>query len=233
MAAARHLVVVATTDPATTDDLADHLRDEFAVRTAYGADALLASLDDEVDVVLVGGDLDVSRGRLRERADRAGWQIGLLTGVPAGAGGASEPEDAARAADSRRRDSSFADAVVPGGVTDDEDTGSATALTEQVEWLARRARYRKRLEEFYKIAEQYAELAVEVDSGACSGGWRDRTGEPPAERGDGDEESDEQTLARLEHHLDRLRADLADTYERLDHTSVFDVALDDPPDDVN
>ncbi|MFB6140195.1 MAG: hypothetical protein ABEJ26_07145 [Halosimplex sp.] len=71
------------------------------------------------------------------------------------------------------------------------------AARETVDRLATRARYRDRLEEFYDLAEQRAAL-------------------------DSDEES---AVDRLDRHLDRLRRDLNDGFDRLDGPDAFEAAL--------
>lgn len=185
MATARHLVVVAGADPAETDTLAAELRDAVAVRTAYSVDGLLASLDHEVDAVLVDPDLSgfsVSSSLTRIRAGTADCQVGLLT---------DEPLDAERAV------SEGIDACL--GRHDDE-------IREVVEWLAIRAQYRKRLDEYYATAQEYAQLSVE-------------DGSP------GEVESVEAALLRLERRLEALCSDLRAACERLDGESVFDAAL--------
>lgn len=172
MAPARHLVVVAGAEPAATDALAAALRDDGTVRTAYSVDALFESLDEEVDVVLVDdalADGSVEPLLADLRSHESDVQVGVI---------ADDPE---------RGDRSSADAVVG------RDT---EAVAETVEWLAARARYRRRLEEFYALAEERAARSDE-----------------------------EESLARLDHQIDRLRRDLDERFRRLDDTSAFDAAL--------
>lgn len=134
MAAVRHLVVVASAEPSTTDALADFLRDAFTVRTAYSTDEVLDRLDPDVDVVLVDPDLpgrgvDAVREALADRD--LNCQVGLLT------------------ADSRDCAGAGAGAVVSPAEPGPE-------VRERVERLATRAHYRKTLEEYYELAQTSA-----------------------------------------------------------------------------
>ncbi|ELZ27606.1 response regulator [Halosimplex carlsbadense 2-9-1] len=178
MASERHLVVVAGAEPAATDALASALRDDGTVRTAYSAEALRESLDAEVDVVLV--DVELVDGPLDAlltdiRAREFDCQVGVS---------APEPERTAAGTDTA------VDAVVG---------REPVAVRETVQWLAARARYRARLEEFYDLAERRATLA--------------------------DDEGDESAFDRLDRQLDRLRRDLGEMFDGLDDTSAFDAAL--------
>jgi len=178
MPSARHLVVVAGAEPAATDALASALRDDGTVRTAYSADALRESLDAAVDVVLVDvelvdGPIDPLLADVRTR--EVDCQIGVST-----------PEPDLTTAET--------DAAVDAVVRRDP-----VAVRETVQWLAARARYRARLEEFYDLAERRATLADEGDGGTA--------------------------LDRLDRQLDRLRADLAEMFDGLDDASAFDAAL--------
>lgn len=134
MAAARHLVVVARADPATTDALADVLRETCAVRTAYSRADVLDRLDEEVDVVLL--DPDVETGAVsvvgEALADR---------GLPCQFGLLAEDSDA---------DADGVHAVVSPSAEDE-------ALRETVEWLATRAAYCRALDEYYDVALAVAE----------------------------------------------------------------------------
>ncbi|WP_436929328.1 hypothetical protein [Halosimplex halobium] len=175
MPPARHLVVVAGAEAAVTDALATALRDDGTVRTAYSADALRESLDAEVDVVLV--DIDLVDGPVDAlladvRAREFDCQVGVST---------PDPERTAAETDA-------ADAVVE---------RDRTAVRETVRWLARRARYRARLEEFYDLSERRAELT----------------------------DADDDARDRLDRQLDRLRRDLAELFDDLDEGSAFDAAL--------
>ncbi|WP_135366390.1 hypothetical protein [Halosimplex halophilum] len=177
MAPARHLVVVAGGEPAATDALATALRDDGTVRTAYSPDALRESLDAEVDVVLV--DVDLVDGPIDPlltdvRAREFDCQVGVST---------PDPE----------RTAAETDAAVDAVVERDR-----AAVRETVRWLAGRARYRARLEEFYDLSERRAELTGADDDAA-----RDR----------------------LDRQLDRLRRDLAELFDDLDEGSAFDAAL--------
>jgi len=204
MAAARHLVVVGGADADATDALADALRDEFAVRTAYSQADLLASLDDEVDVVLVDTRLpDLSADRLRDRirTDDLDCQVGVLTA-----------EEAETSTDARAR-AALADALVTPPSADDDEAWRAA-----VSRLAARAHYRKRLEEYYDVADEYAKLVVDTRS-------EDGPDGETAESAAGDEDVAAER-ERLADHLDRLRDDLEEAYDDLDVESVFDVAMD-------
>mgnify|MGYP000286002760 CR=1 FL=1 len=177
MASARHLVVVAGAEPAATDALASALRDDGTVRTAYSADALRESLDAEVDVVLVDAELvDGSLDSLLTdvRTREFDCQIGVTT---------ADPDDSVAL-------ETHVDTVVG---------REPEAVREAVQWLATRARYRGRLDEFYDLAERRASLA--------------------------DGERDQAALDRLDRQLDRLRRDLDDLSEDLGEDSVFDAAL--------
>lgn len=48
-----HVVLVADSDPAVTDDVAGLLRDNYTVRTAYTSETVLPSIDEDVSVVLL------------------------------------------------------------------------------------------------------------------------------------------------------------------------------------
>ncbi|MFC7193569.1 hypothetical protein ACFQL4_01195 [Halosimplex aquaticum] len=74
------------------------------------------------------------------------------------------------------------------------------AVRETVSRLAVRARYRKRLDEYYALAEERAALADDDEDATLE---RDR----------------------LDRRLDALRRDLADAYRRIDASSAFDAAL--------
>ncbi|QLH79582.1 response regulator transcription factor [Halosimplex rubrum] len=142
MPPARHLVVVAGAEPAATDALASALRDDGTVRTAYSADALRESLDEEVDVVLVDAELvDGSIDSLLTdvRAREFDCQVGVSV------------SDSGRTA----VETDTVDAVV---------RRDPVAVRETVQWLAARARYRAGLEEFYDLAERRAALADEEDA---------------------------------------------------------------------
>lgn len=136
MASARHLVVVAHTEPAAVDELADDLRAEYTVRTAYDAETLVETLDDGVDVVLVDPALpDVGLRGLRERrrTDELCYGIGALTAF----GRPSEP--------------AAVDAVV-------EPSARNAVLRDAVELLAEQATYRRLLNRYYAVASERAAL---------------------------------------------------------------------------
>jgi hypothetical protein len=220
MTATRSLVVVATAEADVTDDLAETLRDRFTVRTAYSADGLLASLDPEVDVVLVDRDLSgdplrALRARSRERTGR--WKVGLLTDDPDTGPPDSGDEEPAVAG---------VDAVVPTA-----GAASESAVRDAVDDLVRQARYRKRLEEYYAVAEEYADLMT-GGSDDADDGESDPLAEPAETRDaatdDGDREAERDRLERL---LERLQSDLAAAFERLNDQSVFEAALDEPDPD--
>lgn len=177
MNSARHLVVVASAEPTVTDALAAALRDDGTVRTAYSTETLLESLDAEVDVVVIDSDLpdgplDQLLADVREQEHDC--QVAVLAERPA-------------ATESR--------AAVDAFVRRDE-----AAVRETVEWLAARARYRQRLDEYYELAEERAAMADES-------------------------EEEGERLDRIERQLDALRRDLAAGFRRLDDESVFDAAL--------
>lgn len=219
MTTARHLVVVAGAESAATDGLVSDLRAEFAVRTAYDRESLTASLDDEVDVVVVDDDLpdcspEAVRTHVRERD--LDCQVGVLIDRSA-----AEPPGERPAVDGYVR-------------RGDDDP------TDPVERLALRAHYRKRLSEFYELAEEYADLSIDAErreAGERGDGAVESDGdEADAATGEGTDaatggETDVAAeLDRMERYLDRLRSDLEATFERLDDESVFDVALDRPDD---
>lgn len=181
----RYLVIAAGADPTATDDLAATLRDAATVRTAYDDAALADSLDEEVDVVLVDpGPAGVSLERLSTELRERGLvcQVGALAADPAPA-----------------TDSPAVDAHVS------RDDGE---IRDAVDRLGTRARYRKRLDEYYALA---AERAEHSDGAAGAAAARERE--------------------RLDRHLERLRRDLEEAYRRLDTESVFEVALSRTPDD--
>jgi len=223
MTAARSLVVVASVEPDVTDDLAEALRDRFTVRTAYSADGLLASLDSEVDVLLVdrefpGLPLDALRDRKRERSAR--WQVGLLTDDPV-----TEPADSGESGPAVPG----VDAAVP-----TPGAASERAVRDAVDHLARRAQYQKRLEEYYAVAEEYAELTA--DGNDSSDAESDEADPDTGADGDPNPATDDGSEAErdcLERHLERLRSDLAETFQRLDDQSVFEAALDGPTVDAD
>lgn len=181
MNSGRYLVVVAGADAGAVDAMAAALRDDGAVRTAYSLEALLETVDDEVDVVLVdrglgGGPLDDVLDEIRARD--AGCQVALLD------------TDA-----DRDRWPCDSNSPIDAVVSWDED-----AVRETVSQLGARARYRRRLDEFYALAEERAALGDEAD-------------EATPERD------------RLDGQIERLRRDLEDEFRRIDDTSAFDAAL--------
>ena len=133
----RHLVIVGSEDPSTTDELAAVLRDTCTVRTAYSTPEVLDRLEPDVDVVLVDpglGEDSVETVRDAVAGRELDCQFGVLsTGT-----------------DDR---------------TDDDIQVSVAAserdFREQVEQLATRARYRKTLEEYYELVQASAELRAE------------------------------------------------------------------------
>ena len=140
MASARGAVIVGGATPDATDRLAEVLRAGFPVHTAYDGDAVLASLDDSVDVVLIDTRLaDLSLHSLYERRANSEpyFQIGLL------AASGETPQ--------------WIDAVIDPAVGADD-------LRQIADWLATRATYRKRLDTFYNLASKHASLADEEDS---------------------------------------------------------------------
>jgi len=129
------VVIVGDVNPSATDRCAASLRAAFVVHTAYDGDAVLDSLDESVDVVLVTPSLpEFSLHTLYQRrtAGEAYFQVGLLTD-------ASETPQ-------------WIDAVIDPAV-DADDLGRI------VRWLATRAIYRKRLDTFYDLASKHASLA--------------------------------------------------------------------------
>ncbi|MFB6188483.1 MAG: HalX domain-containing protein [Halapricum sp.] len=177
MATARPVVIVGAGDPAATDRLATHLRSNYVVHTAYDGDAVVDSLDESVDVVLVHVGLpDLSLHTLYERQIETdvSVQVGLLTTA------AETP--------------TWIDATIDPEIDDEE-------LTRIVDWLATRSTYRKKLDTFYDLASEHANLAS--------------TDEPAADP------------RELERRLDRLRTEIDDAVADLDDQSLFEVALDD------
>lgn len=146
MDAVRHLVVIAGADPDGVDALAAALRDDGTVRTAYSADALFESLDQEVDVVLVGDDLsDATEAVVTALAAREfAYQIGVLGAVP---------------------DESL---LGPHGPVDAVLAWDPEPVREPVRRLAARADYRKHLEEYYDLAEERASRLAREESAAES-----------------------------------------------------------------
>lgn len=182
MSSGRHLVVLAGADAEAVDALAATLRDDGAVRTAYDSAALVETLDEEVDVVLVDRDLD--DGPIDDvldavRAHGVDCQVAFL-GTDADRSRGTVDEEVS------------VDAVVDWG--EDKD-----AVRETVSQLAARVRYRRRLDEYYELAEKRASLA------------------------DGADETRERD--RLDRHVERLRRELADGFRRIDDVSAFDAAL--------
>lgn len=140
MASARGAVIVGGATPDATDRLAEVLRAGFPVHTTYDGDAVLGSLDDSVDVVLVDTRLaDLSLHSLYERRANSEpyFQIGLLTAS------AETPQ--------------WIDAVIDPSIGDED-------LRQVADWLATRAAYRKRLDTFYDLASKHASLANEDGS---------------------------------------------------------------------
>lgn len=140
MASARGVVIVGGATPDATDRFAEVLRADFAVHTAYEGDAVVESLDDSVDVVLVDTRLDdFSVHSLYERRASSDpyFQIGLLTTS------GETPQ--------------WIDAVIDPAIGDED-------LRHVVDWLAIRATYRKRLDTFYDLASKHASLADEEGS---------------------------------------------------------------------
>lgn len=188
MTSGRHLVALAGADAEAVDAMAAALRNDGAVRTAYGPAALLESLDDEVDVVLVDRDLgdepiDAVLEAVRDRS--AASQVALVE----------------RDSDRARRP--FADEHVDAVVPWDED-----AVREAVSRLAARAQYRRRLDEYYALAEARTSVVDEDD-------------EPSHLDGEGGTPDHD----RLERRMERLRRELADGFRRIDDASAFDAAL--------
>lgn len=182
MSSGRHLVVLAGADAEAVDALAATLRDDGTVRTAYDSAALVETLGDEVDVVIV--DRDLGDGPIDDvldvvRAHDADCQVALLGTDADRSRGRVEGEVSV-------------DAVV--GLDEGED-----AVRETVSRLAARARYRRRLDEYYELAEKRASLADAADQ------TRERD--------------------RLDRHVERLRRELADGFRRIDDASAFDAAL--------
>jgi len=142
MASVRHLVVVAGDDHAAVDALAESLRDDGTVRTAYSVDALAESLNAAVDVVLVDRalpDRPVSAVLDELGARDTGCQLAVL----------------ASDADVTRDDlDGTVDAVLP---------WNEAAVRETVRRLAARARYRTRLDEYYALAEERASRDGDAD----------------------------------------------------------------------
>lgn len=140
MATGRHLVVVAGSDPAATDELADRLRDAVTVRTAYDVSEVLERLDEEVDVVLVDPAIDEDPvDSVREAV--AGRGLGCLVALLA----------------ARSEGPAGADAVVSPSASDSD-------LQADVLRLATGARYRKTLEEYYEAARSAASQRDEPDA---------------------------------------------------------------------
>lgn len=245
MAAARYLVVVAGAESGGTDALADALRDAFAVRTAYSGADLAATLDAEVDAVLVDPETPgVSASSLRALCRERDLQclVGLLTDERSVV--ASDPP----AADSPVDDPRVVDEYLPRPAPGDPGAD----WLETVESLAVRARYRKRLEEYYDLAEEYAAVQARLrererdpdggvssmgeDGVATAGTDDDRAGEGPGDTdtADADPDSDRTAAdlvterARLGDLLARIQADLADLSSALADESVFETALDRP-----
>jgi len=133
-ATVRHLVVVASPDPSTTDKLADLLRGSCTVRTAYTTAEIRERLDPSVDVVLVDPDLSpdaVGSVRTDVAARDLECQVGILA-----------PRTVEEGPD---------DVVVSPAAPGEE-------VHDRVTQLATRARYRKTLEEYYGLASASARL---------------------------------------------------------------------------
>lgn len=136
MATTRHIVVVATAESSLSEELAEKLRSEFTVRTAYDRQSVDESLDETVDVVLVaptlhGVDPDTFARHLRDRD--VVCQLGLLTDGP-------------------RTD-------VPEGVDMVlEKTTPKPELERVVARMAARATYRQHLERLYDLSTRRAEI---------------------------------------------------------------------------
>ena len=134
MATARAVVVLGAGSPATTDRLAEYLRSSFLVHTAYDGHEVEDSLDESVDVVLVGANLPELRLHdlyaQRRREDRY-FQVGVRTDAT------ETPQ--------------WVDATI------DRDAERAE-LARVVRWLATRATYRRKLDTFYDLASRHASL---------------------------------------------------------------------------
>lgn len=142
----RTAILVAGSDPGTVDRLAARLRRDWAVRTAYGADAAIRVVHDEAAVAVFDDRLPGTRDRLLPALRAAPGDCRAILLADDGA------EPASRCVDRRMARPADPDAV-------------ANAVEEL--WL--RARYDELVEEYYDLAVERAALEREhCDPGASS-----------------------------------------------------------------
>lgn len=171
---AEHVVLVADSDPRLTDEVADLLRDDYAVRTAYTSETVLAAVDEDVSVVVLDPSLpNLSVAAVVDRlagesgddesdADRAG-DDGSPTGksVATRAGDETWSVDADECPDEgdwrlaalteRRPDDDRFDGHVGKPVSPD-------ALRSTVDRLCQCVAYRDSLDRYYAVARARASL---------------------------------------------------------------------------
>jgi len=132
MVAAQPLVVLAGGTPEAVDGLADRLRETCTVRTAHDTAETLARLDERVDVVVFGPELDSDAAAdVRRAVDEQALPCRVVSLVDG-------PSDQPGEAGGR-------DAVS----VDPTDSG---AVLDAVERLAALAQYRRALDEYFALA---------------------------------------------------------------------------------
>lgn len=134
---ATHVVLVADSDTAVTDEVAELLRDDYTVRTAYASGAVLPSIDDDVSVVLLDPELPgltVESVVERVTSDGVDCRIAALT-------------------ETVTTDDRFDDHV--------RKPVTAESLRATVDRLCRCVAYRSTLERFYSLSRERAMLPAD------------------------------------------------------------------------
>lgn len=166
---AEHVVLVADSDPRLTDEVADLLRGEYVVRTAYTSETVLAAVDDDVSVVVLDPSLpNLSVGAVVDRLageagdDGTGDDESSTAGSPASRSGdetefvgdgecPDEGDWRLAALTERRPDDDRFDGHVGKPVSPD-------ALRSTVDRLCRCVAYRDNLDRYYAVARARASL---------------------------------------------------------------------------
>lgn len=176
-------VLVVDDEPALVDGQAARLESEYTVRTAYDGNEALEQLDDAVDVVLLDRRMPGIRGeevldRIREQG--LDCRVAMLTGI--------EPSFDIL-------DMGFDDYL--------QKPVGKEELFDVVERMLQRARYDRKLQEFFSLASKAAALETQHD----------------AELLDGHAEYEE-----LQTQLDAMRSDLDDALEALPACERYAIA---------
>jgi DNA-binding response OmpR family regulator len=139
----RAVVLIVDDEKAVADSYAAHVRDTYDVRTAYGGEAALSKLDEDVDVVLLDRRMpdlvgDEVLKTVRERG--LDCRVAMVTAVDA---------------DFDIVDMEFDDYVVK--------PVSGAELLDTVDRLLRCAEYERRLREYYRVTRTYVALRSTKD----------------------------------------------------------------------